>query len=280
MKSAKSFSINKKSNSWLKILTGAVALLFLLWVLNFFVSPIKNVFYTVTSPIQKAIWSAGGSSSFFLSSLINSGSLSRENEILKNENQKLLSQVAALKSIEQGNQAQSDVSSACQNSGFKLVMAGVIGLDDNDVLSINKGSADGILEGMPVISQQNVLFGKVSKVYKNYSKVMLISSKSSVVNIKVQQGDILAPEIDGVIKGNGGLSAYLDLIPISSEINSGDILVTSAIEKSFPKDLLVAKIDQKIKNDQKPFQQAKISLFFDVTSSDNLFVITNYKQAK
>ena len=46
-----------------------------------------------------------------------------------------------MQSIEQGNQAQSDVSEACQNDGFKLVMAGVIGLDDNDILSINKGSA-------------------------------------------------------------------------------------------------------------------------------------------
>ena len=56
--------------------------------------------------------------------------------------------------------------------------------------------------------------------------------------------------------------------------------MTSAIEKSFPKDLLVAKIIQKEKNDQKPFQQAQISLFFDIKDADNLFVIKNYKQIK
>jgi rod shape-determining protein MreC len=278
MPGIKNFSINKKNNKWLKILTGAVVLLFLLWILNFFVSPIKNVFYTLSSPIQKTFWTAGESSSSFLGSLLNAGSLSKENENLKNENQKLLSQVAALQSIEQANQAQSNVSATCQNSGFKLVMAGVIGLDDNDILSISKGSADGISEGMPVINQQNVLFGKILKVYKNFSQVMLVSNKSSVVNVKVQNSDIAAPEIDGVVKGNGGLSAYLDLIPISDDINPQDVLVTSAIEKSFPKDLLVGKIIQITKNDQKPFQQAQLNLFFDVTSSDNLFVITNYKR--
>ena len=109
---------------------------------------------------------------------------------------------------------------------------------------------------------------------------MLVSNKNSVVNVKVQQSDITAPEIDGVVKGDGGLQAFLDLIPINSTINLQDVLVTSAIEKSFPKDLLVGKIIQIGKNDQKPFQQAQISLFLDIKTTNNLFVITNYKQAK
>ena len=278
MNSFKNFSIRHKNKNWPKILIGGVVLLVLLFVLNIFNPSIKNYFYTVSSPIQKTFWGAGESSSFVLGSLFNGVTLSKENEGLKDENQKLLSQVAALQSIEQGNQAQSDVSATCQNSGFKLVMAGVSGLN-NDILSINKGSVDGIAVGMPVISQQGVLFGKIFKVYKNFSDVMLVSNKGSVVNVKIQQSDTTLPEIDGVVRGNGGLSAYLDLIPISSDIDLQDVLVTSAIEKSFPKDLLVARIAQKQKDDQKPFQQAQLSLFFDVKTTDNLFVIKNYKQA-
>ena len=163
-------------------------------------------------------------------------------------------------------------------------MAGIIGLDGNDILSINKGSADGIATGMPVISQQNVLFGKVFKVYKNYSQIMLISDKNSVVNVKVQAAPAdgsgePSNEVDGVVKGSGELNSYLDLIPIDNTINQNDILVTSAIEKSFPKDLLVGKIIKTQKDDQKPFQGASIQLFFNINNADNLFVITNYKQA-
>lgn len=280
MKGVRSFSINKKKNNIFKFLVGAVALLFFIFILNLFTPAIKNAFFAMSSPIQKMFWNSGESSSTFLGSLLNAGSIFKENERLKQENQKLLYQVAFLQSIEQANKAQSDVSLSCQDSGFKLVMAGVTGLEDNDILSINKGSANGISEGMPVINQQNVLFGKVVKVYKNFSKVMLISNKNSVVNVKVQQEiqDSKLPEIDGVVKGSGGLSAYLDLIPVSDTINQQNVLVTSSVEKSFPKDLLVAKINKIQKDDQKPFQQAEISLFFDVKSSDNLFVITNYKQ--
>ena len=168
MAGIKNFNINKKNRSWLNYLIVAVALLFCLWILNFFVAPIKNVFYIISSPIQKVFWSAGESSSSFLGSFLQAGSLAKDNQNLQSENQKLLSQVAALQSIEQGNQAQSDVSALCQSTGLKVVMAGVMGLDDNDILSINKGSDNGILEGLPVINQQSVLFGRVLKVYKNY----------------------------------------------------------------------------------------------------------------
>jgi rod shape-determining protein MreC len=293
VKGVKNFSIKRKNNAWLKILVGVILLLVLLYGLSLVTSPVKNYFYVLSSPVQKVFWSAGESSSLFLGSLLNAGFLAKENQNLKDENQKLLSQVSSLQSINRGGQEFSQVSAACQNNGFTVVMAGVIGLEANDVLSLNKGSADGISEGMPVINEQSVLFGKVSKVYKNFSEVMLLSNKDSVVNVKIQQSPAPAPsdgtalvsandtlqEIDGVIKGKSNLSAYLDLIPISSEINLNDVLVTSAVEKYFPKDLLVGKITQKQKNDQKPFQQAEINLFSDVSGLDNLFVITNYKKA-
>jgi rod shape-determining protein MreC len=171
-------------------------------------------------------------------------------------------------------------------------MAGVVGLDDQDTMSINKGSADGLAEGMPVINRQGALFGKVFKVYKNFSTVMLISNKNSVISVKAQrynpegtlekpadltQDSVEPKEINGVIRGAGELGVYLDLVPIDDTINQGDILVTSAIEQTFPKDLLVGTVTKVQKNDQDPHQKAEVSPFLG-SSIDNLFVITNYKQ--
>ena len=284
----KNFSVKRKNNWLLKSGIVLVILIVVIFVLNIFISPLKNNFFKLSLPLQNIFWSAGKSSSLFLGSLFNGASLFNENCLLKEQNQKLLSQVVLLQSIEQGNKAQSTISQTCQNSGFKFVMAGVSGLDGDDILSINKGLEDGLLEGMPVVNEQNVLFGKIYRVYKNYSKVMLISNKNSIVNVKVQtivgqdsdNNTTIIKEVDGVVKGTGGLTAYLDLIPISNEIKIEDILVTSAIDKSFPKDLLVGSIVEISKNDQKPFQQAKIDLFSDIKTADNLFVITNYKQNK
>lgn len=279
-------SINKKNNNWLKFLIGALALLFFIAVLNFFNSSVKNTFYALSSPLHKTFWSAGESTSGFLASFLNAGNLDKENKNLKNDNQKLQAEVASLQAIINGNQAQSAVSAVCQNSGFKLLMAGAMGLDEQDILSINKGSADGVAENMPVINQQGALFGKVFKVYKNFSQVMLISNKNSVINVKVQQATfdkssasqaVVPKEIDGVVKGLGKLGVYLDLVPIDDTLNQGDVLVTSALEGTFPKDLLVGTVLKVQKNDQDPHQTSEVKPFLN-SLGDNLFVITNYKR--
>jgi rod shape-determining protein MreC len=268
------FSINKKNNNWARFLVGAIALLFFIAGLNFFSSGAKNMFYALSAPLQKTFWTAGESSSSFLASLVNAGNLNQQNQNLKNENQRLQAEVASLQSIVSGNQAQSAVSSACQNSGFILLMAGVIGLDNQDMMTINKGLDDGIAENMPVINKQGALFGRVFKVYKRFSEVMLISNKNSVINVKVQRQD---SEIDGIAKGRGKFDVYLDLVSIDDTINQGDVLVTSALEGIFPKDLLVGTVANIEKNDQDPHQSSQIVPFLD-SSADNLFVITNYKR--
>ena len=292
---------NKKRRGWLKILLGLAILLGLVFALSVFSSQIKNSFFTLSSPLQKNFLDAGKSSGNWLGSLLSATSLQRENEDLKKENQKLLSKISTLQSIQEGNQALSTISATCQNQNFSTVMAGVTGLAGNeDILTINKGSDDGIKEGMPVIDQYNVLYGKILKVYKNFSQIMLISNKNSIINVQTQQNNAeIATGIDnateaepaktktetnstinGIVKGSGGLSIYLDLVPVDDQINSGEILITSSLEQTFPKNILIGKIAEIQKNDQKPFQQAKIDPFFNLDNIENLFVITNYKNEK
>lgn len=279
MNGIKNISLHKKNNVTAKLLLGGAALLFFLVALNFFSAGVKNVFYGLSSPIEKVFWAAGESSSGYLSSIFKFRFLDNENENLKVENQKLLSEVASLRALLDASRAQGDVEFAYQNSGFKLMMAGVTGLDGQDMISINKGSEDGILAGMPVINQHNVLYGKVFEVYKNYSKVMLISNTNSALNVKVQKSQEIQPsrEINGLVKGKGGLKVFLDLVLIDETINENDVLVTSSLEGVFPKDLLVGRIQKVEKNDQNPHQQAQVQAFLNI-SQDNLFVITNYKR--
>lgn len=268
----------KNYSKIIKISVGVSVFLIFLVVINFLAPQIKNLFYSFSWPVEKVFWSAGEASSGYLNSVTKAGILSKENQNLKDENQKLLSQISFLQSLRDADMAQNDISLSCQNNNLKTIMAGTVGLDGQDLISINKGSADGIAEGMPVITQQNALFGKVFKVYKNFSQVMLISNIDSVVNVKVQQLSS-DHEIDGIVRGAGGFKIFLDLVPVDEIINVGDVLVTSSLDGSFPKDILVGKILEVKKNDQTPHQQAGVDPFFDISSS-NLFVITNYKRGQ
>jgi len=272
-------SLNKKNNKVVKLIFGAVLVFLIFLLLNFFGNNIKNFFNFISFPFEKVFWAAGGRSSRFFSSVLNSGNLAKDNEKLKQENQSLLAEVSALKDIACQNDAERNASVSCGQDNFNLVSANVMGFQAlSDVILIDKGSDSGISKDMPVINQQKVLFGKVAKVFKNYSEVLLISNKDSVINIKVQQNDNSENIINGAVKGRGALGIYLDMVPIGEKLDNGDVLMTSALEGIFPKDLLVGKITKVKTDDQKPFLQAELEPFFNIKNTETLFVITNYKQ--
>jgi len=293
---------NKKRNTVLpKFLIGIAALFVLIGFFNLFQLPIKNFFYSVSSPVQKFLWGAGDNTAGILRPILSFGGLEQENENLKQENEKLLSELASLNNLKSENKALLDAMSCDQGEGFNLILTNVIGLEaGQDFIVIDKGSEDGISENMPIIDQERVLFGKVFQVYKNFSRVMLISNKDSVLDVKIQKIesiDAVAAEIDteaqpndkpaleakdilGAIKGSEALGVYLDLVPLNSEIKEGDVLVTSALENIFPKDLLVGKVVKQNKDDLKPFLTAEVNPFFSVQNLNKLFVITNYKSEK
>lgn len=271
---------------WQKILMGVIISVILIVFLNTFQTQIKNYFYFMTAPFFKAFWQSGDNVSDFFESFLNAGGITQENNNLKQENQQLLSQINLLHKTIKQSQSIKEVIKNTQKDDFKFILAEIIGLD-SDFIMLNKGSDDGILENMPVISGQKVVYGKIFKVYKNFSQVMLISNKNSVLDIKVGPWESLQVQQDnnpeknsiyGAVKGGGKLSLYLDLVPLEAEINQGDVLISSALEGIFPKDLLVGKIISKNKNDLKPFQTAQIQPFFDVKNVDNLFIITDYKK--
>ncbi len=271
--------IKKQNFKWRKILISVISLIVLIVFLNIFQQPIKNTFYFITSPFSKIFWRVGDGTNNFFGSFLNAKGLTQENNNLKEENQKLLSQIVLLQETIKTDQLVKEVVKNTQKENFKIVLAETIGLD-GDFILLNKGSDDGILENMPVISSQKVLYGKIYKVYKNYSQVMLISNKSSVVDIKIQNLDTTQTPISGAIKGSGNLSLYLDLVSSNDQIKEGDILITSGLEGVFPKDLLIGKIIKTDKNDLKPFQTAQVQSFFEIKNIENLFIITDYKRDK
>lgn len=258
-----------------KIFVAIIIIALVIFLLNSFQKPIRNVFYLVSSPIQKVIWQTSKGLSDFGKIIIEIKNLRKENEELKLKNQHLLAENSFLKELREENETLREALEVGLEKDFKLALANVIGKDvSQDFILINKGSKNGIQKGFPVINQQKVLFGKINETYKNFSKVMLISNKNNVLDVKIQDSDGSGVEkIYGVVKGKGNLRAYLDLIPSGVAIKEGDILITSSLGASYPKGLLVGEIKRREKDDIKPFQKAEIKPFFDITQTEKLFII-------
>ena len=268
--------IKRSTFLWSKIAIKGVILVILLLLLNIFQNQVRNSFYTIYESSSKILLTAGQNTSQAFS-FLNYKSVQHQNDALRQENQKLLVEVSSLKdSLKQFQDAQ-QFTQGTQEHHFATLISKVIAADlANDVVLIDKGSLDGIAENMPVISSENILYGRVVKVYKNFSQVMIISNKNSVVDVKIQQSTEGQTPVLGAVKGQGGGLVSLDLVESEATLNINDVLISSGLEGLFPGNMLVGKITSVNKNNLKPFQSAKVQPFFSVKDIDNLFVITDF----
>jgi rod shape-determining protein MreC len=262
-----------KPNSKLKFGAVLVLLIALFVVLNLTggAKSFRGFFYSISSPFQKSLWRAGASVSDFFETVFQIKDLKSENESLKLQNQELSAKLAELAVLKNENDTLRNALDLGLRNDFRLVLTQVISKDiDKDIISINKGAKDGISSGMPVLTGQKVLVGKVTDVSDNFSKVMLITDKSSSFDAK-----ILDSEAEGVLRGGGGFSAILDLIPREAEIKQEDQVMTSALGGIYPQGILVGKIANIEKSDTGSFQKASVLPSFDPKELDNLFIVVN-----
>jgi len=230
----------------------------------------KNFFYVISSPIQKTFWRAGDNISDFFEVISKTKKLKAEVDELELKIEELTAENARLKELKKENEVLREALGVSLEKEFKLLPAEVTGKEiSQDFILINKGAKDGISRGLPVITQQKSLIGKIGEVYKNFSKVILISNEESSFDAKISE-----TAIQGVVKGNGNLKLYLDLIPHEKEIKEGDLVVTTALGGIFPSGLLVGIIEEILKSDIHPFQKAKIFPFFNLKEIEILFIIT------
>ncbi len=235
-------------------------------------SQVKNFFFNASSSFQKTMWGAGESVSDFLGSLFRGSYLEKRVSELELENQRLLTEVISLGDLEKENASLREALGVSLEKDFELEFSQVINKDiSQDSLLIDKGSEDGISEGLPVVTNQKVLLGRIGEVYGDFSEVVLITNKNSSFDAM-----IFGKDIYGVAKGEGGLGLLLDLIPKEGEVAEGDLVSTAALGGIFPNGLLVGQVKEIRKADVETFQEAVISPSFDLGSLEEVFIIKDF----
>jgi rod shape-determining protein MreC len=240
--------------------------------LNHFQNSIKSFFYNTSGFSQRILWNAGKNTSDFFASIFSAGNLMKEKEKLSCNNQELLAKISSLEQLKSENDELRNALGVGLEKDFNLLLAEITGKDiSQDFITVNKGSIDGVSKNMPVVTGHKVLVGKICGVFKNYSKVMLLSSKKSSLDASIKEKDI-----SGVIKGQGGFKLLFDLLSQDKEILKDDTVISSSYGGIFPAGFLVGKVVSVRKNDVESFQQAEISPSFDINMVSDIFIIINY----
>jgi rod shape-determining protein MreC len=136
---------------------------------------------------------------------------------------------------------------------------------------INIGSNDGILAGMPVVTDKG-LVGRVDAVIAEAARVQLVTDSASAVNVTLQESSTEAMLVGSI---TGDLS--LDMISQDATVQVGDIVLTSGLGGSYPPNLLVGQVINVRKLDYELFQQASIQPNVDYDRLQFVLIITNFK---
>ena len=163
--------------------------------------------------------------------------LTERNIFLQMETDQLRSELVAAGT----DSAQIDSLRAEALRGILLIPARVISnsvrLDDN-FLTIDRGSADGVRPEMGVLSGTGIV-GIVCKTSPHYAMIMSVLNTQSSISCRLR-----ASEYFGYLHWKGGspLRAFIDDIPRHARFEVGDTVETSGFSSVFPPGIFVGRV--------------------------------------
>lgn len=109
-------------------------------------------------------------------------------------------------------------------------------------LTIDKGEADGVALDAPVVSPTGVV-GRVFAVGPHAARVQVLLDRDSGAGVLVERSR--APGVvSGQVSGSyaGAEDLVLDYVPERSDVAVGDVVVTSGLDRIYPKGLVVGRV--------------------------------------
>jgi rod shape-determining protein MreC len=202
-------------------------------------------------------------------------SLQQRNAQLEADVAQLQTQVIGLQQqVTETNILSALVDFARANPAYSYKAAAVIGRDPSPFLRyviINVGSNEGILPGMPVVTEKG-LVGRVDAVISEAARVQLVTDAASSINVRTQASNTEAMLVGSI---TGDLS--LDMIPQDANVQVGDVVLTSGLGGNYPANLLVGQVVSVKKQQSELFQQAAIQPNVDYNLLQFVLVIADFK---
>jgi rod shape-determining protein MreC len=193
----------------------------------------------------------------------------RENEDLRRENGQLKLEISQL----QGRSAEADRLAGLLNfkqshTKVPMVVARVIGssADANSaVLYLDLGLKEGIRRNMGVITPEGVV-GKVIESFRDTCQVLLLTDRDSGVGAMIAGSRVQSP-----VGGMGEPLLTMKYVGNDDEVKVGDRVVTSGMDRIFPKDLPVGIISQ-VKPGS-PFKQIRVRPSANIEKLEEVIVL-------
>lgn len=166
--------------------------------------------------------------------------LKSENDALRVRHLRDSSQLQRYAALQNENQYLRRLLGARQQPTYSTLLAEVVYSGQDPFrrrITVNRGALQGVRLGAVVVDDIGVV-GQVTQLLPLSSEVTLLTDKDQLVPVELSRSGQR-----GVLSGVGNDGALeLRFMPISSDIQIGDILITSGLDGIYPRGIPVAKV--------------------------------------
>lgn len=263
-------------------LTGVcVLLMFGSFTFGWVSGPVGDAASYVFIPMQRGLTTVGNWISDKTYELANLKNVMKENEELKQQVDTLTDELNTQKLEQYDTEDLRELLALDEGySEYNKVAASVIGKDAGnwfDTFLIDKGSNDGISEGMNVITGRGVA-GIITEVGPNYAKVRsIIDDMSSVSGMVLSTSDNCVVKGDLQTMDDRQMITFSNLKDTDDKVAVGDQVVTSYISSEYVQGLLIGYISEIHVNSNNLTKSGLISPVVDFEHVKHVLVITDLK---
>lgn len=193
----------------------------------------------VTAPVQYLFNSVIKGTIRFVDNYFLLVSIKEDNLLILKENSILKNKIHQLTESEFENTRLKKLLVFKERVGLPMISAQVVAKDSTGAfktIRINKGFNDGIRISMPVVNYDGVV-GQIIRTFADYSDVLLVVDPNSNIDAMVQED-----RARGVVEGLGKNECRLKYLERLDDIRKGDIILTSGLEKRFPKGVVIGQV--------------------------------------
>ncbi|WP_026840359.1 rod shape-determining protein MreC [Citrifermentans bremense] len=263
----------------LLLTAGVLLAAFLTYALNLrnkeHANPVERAVMTLTAPIAGSAAFLSGSVGDVWNNYVDLIEVRRENIELRRSVKRLNERIVANHEAVVENQRLKALLELKGSVAIPSIAVSVIGEDSSawfKTLVVDRGSDDGLAEGMPVVAAGGVV-GRVVKVAPQSSRVLLLTDHASAIAAVVQRS-----RARGVVRGAGGGRCSLEFTVKDEDVKVGDSVISSGIGGVFPKGLPIGEVTMVKKGEYGVFQTIEVRPTVNIGKLEEMLVLVRQQQ--
>lgn len=233
--------------------------------LNWLRSGVSTLFY----PLQiaaRAPFQLGAEINDFL---VQHHELQRENAALRTRQLRNGAQLSRIHALQAENDELRRQLGLRQTATYEAASAEILSTPRDPFsrrVMLDRGTNAGIQPGFPVVDGLG-LVGQVTRVFPVSSEVTLIADRNQAVPAQIQRTS------QRVLVYGGGAGMEVRYLPTHTDIQPGDVLVTSGIDRVYPAGLAVARVTKVMRPVDNPYARVSCLPVAGVEKSRVLMVL-------